>query len=246
MTRRVRWPFPRSRSAITTLVLLLISSSLLATEKTDPSAAGLSPRERLDALIERVKDEQSRLETMTADFVQNKDSSLLLEPESSKGRFVYRAPDKARWEYLEPTPIEMTILGEEMTTWYKDLGRADRVSIGTVSEQVFKYMGASGSLETLMKYFSVTAEFPETSGDPYRLALLPKYPRIKKRLESMDLWIDSTSYMPTRLRYIEAGGDETELIFDNLETNNDLPEDSFALDLPADVEVKKISLRGRN
>lgn len=222
------------------------SSSLGAAEIVDPMAAGLSPRERLDALIEQVKEAQNGLQTMTADFTQNKDSSLLLEPESSTGRFVYEAPDRARWEYVAPKPIEMTILGDEMTTWYKDLGRADRVSIGSVSEQVFKYMGASGSLETLMKYFSVTAEFPESDGEPYRLALLPKYPRIKKRLKSMDLWIDPQRYMPTRLRYIEAGGDETELLFENLTTNSALPAGAFELSMPSDVEVKNISLRGRN
>ena len=233
-------------SLIFVVGLLLAPAQLVAAELPDPMADGLSPRERLDALIDRVKEAQDGLETMTAEFTQNKDSALLLEPETSTGRFVYAAPDRARWEYLKPTPIEMTILGDEMTTWFKDLGRADRVSIGSVSEQVFKYMGASGSLETLMKYFSVTAEFPESEGEPYRLALLPKYPRIKKRLQSMDLWIDTEKYMPTRLLYIEAGGDTTELVFENLATNAELAEGAFELDMPDDVEIKSVSFRGKN
>ncbi|MEM6705383.1 MAG: outer membrane lipoprotein carrier protein LolA [Acidobacteriota bacterium] len=233
----------RATSLTVTFCLVLAAPAL---SQDDPMADGLSPRQRLDVLIRNVKEAQSALTTMTADFVQNKESSLLLEPESSKGRFSYSAPDKARWEYLEPSPVEMTILGEEMTTWYKELDRADRVSIGTVSEQVFKYMGASGSLETLMKYFSVTAEFPEAAGDPYHLSLLPKYPRIKKRLESMDLWIDPGNYMPSRLSYVEAGGDTTELIFSDLETNLELPSNAFDLDLPDGIEIKNVALRGRN
>lgn len=232
--------------ALAAALVLCLAGPVQAASQDDPMADGLSPRQRLDVLIRNVKDAQASLSTMTADFVQNKESSLLLEPESSTGRFSYSAPDKARWEYLEPSPVEMTILGEEMTTWYKDLDRADRVSIGTVSEQVFKYMGASGSLETLMKYFSVTAEFPEVAGEPYHLSLLPKYPRIKKRLESMELWIDATSYMPSRLSYVEAGGDATELIFSDLETNLELPADAFELDLPEGIEVKNVALRGRN
>ena len=97
-----------------------------------------------------------------------------------------------------------------------------------------------------MKYFSVTAEFPESAGEPYHLSLLPKYPRIKKRLESMELWIDAEKYMPSRLSYVEAGGDTTELIFSDLETNLELPADAFELDLPEGIEIKNVALRGRN
>jgi outer membrane lipoprotein carrier protein len=209
----------------------------------DPLSGNLSPRERLDVLVERVKLEQSRVETMTAEFEQYKESSLLLEPETAQGVFYYRAPDRVRWEYRQPDPVIMTITEDIMLTYYPDLERAESVSIGRYSEQVFKYMGASGSLETLMKYFSVTAEFPERQGEPYHLELLPKYARIKNRLHSMQLWIDGESFLPVAFEYTEPGGDLTRYRFSALRTNVELGSDRFDLELPPSVEVRAVDLK---
>ena len=46
--------------------------------------------------------------------------------------------------------------------------------------------------------------------------------------------------------HIEAGGDQTELIFDNLATNPELSDSAFELTLPDDIQIKNVSLRGRN
>lgn len=240
--------------------LLLGGGSWAQAQDLNPLAPGLSLRQRLEVLVERVKSEQQQVQTLAADFRQEKTSSLLLEPEASHGSFWYRAPERARWEYEEPMPMVLVIDGEELTTWYEDLSTAETVDIGRYADQVFQYLGASGSLETLMKYFSVTAHFPEapaegavageqagSSDDPgsYRLDLEPKYPRIKKRLQAMVLWIDGQTFLPTRLKYIEPGGDTTEYWFENLRVNAELSEGLFDLNLPADVEHRRVELKVR-
>lgn len=211
----------------------------------DPTASGLSPTARLDALVERVQHEQSKVDTLQARFEQHKESALLLEPEEARGVFYYRAPDQVRWEYAAPDPIVMTISGEEMLTYYPDLERAESVAIGRYSEQVFKYLGATGSIETLKKYFTVTADFPDAAGEAYHLTLHPRYARIKKRIESMELWIDADSFLPTRFNYVQSDGDVTEYRFADLEVNVEIPRERFLLDLPAGVEVKAVDLRQR-
>jgi outer membrane lipoprotein carrier protein len=211
----------------------------------DPNAAGLTHRERLDALVDRVKKEQSDLDTMRARFTQHKESELLVEPHDSRGMFLYKAPDRVRWEYESPEPRIMTIRGEEMLTYYPQERRAESVSIGRITEQVFKYLGAAGSLETLMKYFSVAAEFPDRAGDPYHLTLLPRYESVRKRLQSMEMWIDSEGFLPTRVRYVEKAGDVTEYRFEHLEVNGDIPESHFEVVLPAGVEVETLDLKQR-
>jgi outer membrane lipoprotein-sorting protein len=200
--------------------------------------------ERLAALVERVRLEQSRLKSLEARFVQYQESSLLIAPEESKGVFSYVAPDRVRWEYQTPNPISVVIKNEEMVTWYHDLKRAETVRIGKYSNQVFKYLGASGSLETLLAYFRVTLKLPGKAGEPYRLELVPKYERIAKRLRQMTLWIDGETFFPQRLRYVEADGDSTEYRFSDLKRNGRIPDDRFVLKLPKDVETKYIDLAG--
>jgi outer membrane lipoprotein carrier protein len=208
----------------------------------DPKAPGLDGTARLKALVERVKIEQKQLKTLEAKFVQIQESAMLVAPETSTGVFSYAAPDRVRWEYTSPNPISMVVRGEEMTTWYHDLKRADVLKIGRYSNQVFKYLGASGSMEALTEYFTVRLAAPPKKGAPYQMELIPRFSRISKRLKSMTLWIDDASYLPVRLRYVEADGDTTEYKFSDMKKNTGIPEDRFVLKIPKGVETRVIDL----
>ena len=230
-------------AAVAALSLLAPCLAARAAAKApDPSDASLPTGERLRALIDRIKLEQSRVKTLEARFVQKQESDLLVSPEESTGVFSYAAPDRVRWEYRSPKPISVVIDGQEMTTWYHDLGRADKIKVGRYSSQVFKYMGASGSMETLVDYFRVSVKFPDAPDEPYRLKLVPKYDRIAQKLRSMTLWIDPQRFFPTRLRYVAADGDTTEYLFEDLKVNAGIPEGRFGLDLPPSVVTRNLDV----
>jgi outer membrane lipoprotein-sorting protein len=233
------------RTVAAILSFLLLAAPALAAKAPsvpDPLAPGLTGPQRLSALVERVKYEQRQLKTLEARFTQQQESSLLVSPEESKGVFSYAAPDRVRWEYLSPSPITVVIRGEEMTTWYRDLKRAETLKVGRYSNQVFKYLGASGSLQTLLEYFTVKLKLPEKKGDAYRLELVPKYQRIAKRLKGMTLWIDDATFFPERLKYVEADGDSVEYQFSGLKRNVPIPADRFVLKLPEDVQSRVVDL----
>ncbi len=229
---------------------VLVLSSFLATASfaaaspkvPDPLAAGLTGPQRLTALVDRVKLEQQQLKSLEARFTQQQESSLLAAPEESKGVFSFVAPDRVRWEYQSPSPITVVIRGEEMTTWYRDLKRAETLKVGRYSSQVFKYLGASGSLQTLLEYFTVKLKLPEKKGEPYRMELVPKYQRIAKRLKGMTLWIDDATFFPSRLKYVEADGDTVEYQFSDMKRNAPIPADRFVLKLPPGVENRVVDL----
>jgi outer membrane lipoprotein carrier protein len=235
--RRLRQP-----ATAVFVLLLFYGAALPAAQAPDPRAPGLDGSKRLATLIARVKLEQKKMRTLQASFVQRQESSLLLQPEESKGVFSYAAPDRVRWEYTSPNPISIVIRGDEMTTWYRDLGRADLLKIGRYSSQVFEYLGAKGSMEQLTQYFTVYMHTPGKRGSPFKLRLDPRFARIKKRLKQMEIWIDDQTYLPVRLRYVEADGDVTEYTFRDVKLNAAIPADRFELDIPAGVEVRRRDL----
>jgi outer membrane lipoprotein carrier protein len=216
---------------------LFAAALAAAAPPADPGAPGLSASQRLAALVERVKLEQRGLRTLEADFAQRRESELLVLPEEARGNFAYQAPDKVRWDYREPNPMTILVRGQEMTTWYRDLKRADRLDVGRYSAEVLRYMGASGSLQKLLEYFTVTAVFP-AGDEPYRLVLKPRFARIAKRIAEMTIWLDRRRFLPVRLRYLEPDGDTTEYSFTNLRLNAPLAADRFVLAIPKDVEVR--------
>ena len=211
--------------------------------RLDPRAPGLDGTQRLQALMERVRLAQQGMKTLEARFVQKRESSLLVSAEQSTGTFDYAAPDRVRWEYTSPNPISVVIEGGEMTTWYRDLKKAERLKIGRYSNQVMKYMGANGaSLQQLLEYFSMTIKVPAKTSDPYELDLTPKMARIAKRVKSMSIWIDSETFLPVRLRYVEGDGDSTEYQFKDVRVNAPIPGDRFVLKIPQGVETRVIDL----
>jgi outer membrane lipoprotein-sorting protein len=234
MSLRVFWG-----AALVASLALPLPAATPAT--ADPATEGLSSRERLNALIERVKVAQQDLKSLEAKFVQVKQSEMFLVPQEASGTFSFLAPDRVRWEFASPKPMTVVIDRDKMTTWFRDLNRAEEVTIGRYSEKVFKYLGATGSLETLLQYFDVTAVFPKDPAEAYKLDLAPRFERVAKRLRGMTLWIDRESFMPVRLRYVDPQGDVTEYRFESLRMNAAIPPDRFDLDMPKGVAVERIA-----
>ncbi|MEZ5332651.1 MAG: outer membrane lipoprotein carrier protein LolA [Thermoanaerobaculia bacterium] len=232
-----------------TFVLLLaataIAGSVHAEDPPDPNAPGLASGERLGALVERMRQEQESLTSLQADFVQTKESSMLLEPSEAAGTFYYAAPDRVRWEYRTPDPISMVIADDRMTTWYRDLDRAEEVDVGRQSQKILEYLGAGSSLSTLLEYFDVKLHQPGDASAPLELELEPRFERVAKRLAGMSLWIDPELYLPVRLRYIEADGDVTDYRFSNFRLNTEIPDERFRLEIPESVAVRRIDLNRR-
>lgn len=211
----------------------------------DPADPTLVPRERLEALVERMRLAAAERETMSADFTQTKHSSLLIEPGIAHGTFSYRAPDHVRWEYLEPEAMTLIIRDGVALTWFRNLGKAERYQVGRQSQRVLEYLGASSSIQELIDYFRISMQSRPEEGEPYWLHLEPRYSRIAKHLRELELWIDFERYLPVRLRYVEPGGDVTEYRFTNFEINAEIPLSSFEVDLPEGVEVRDIDLPRR-
>ncbi|MEM9593144.1 MAG: outer membrane lipoprotein carrier protein LolA [Acidobacteriota bacterium] len=243
------------------LSLILVPGAALGDKAPpDPEAPDLPLDERLELLVERVKYEQSRLETMEARFTQNKESLMLLEPEESTGYFWYHAPDRVRWDFervegesdapqgaADGNDVDTVVLisGGEMLTWYRDLGRAERVNVGKQADRVMEYVSAGNSLETLQRYFSLRVSFPEEPDAPYRLRLTPRFERVSKRIKEMALHIDRKGYYPVYLKYVDPDDDVTELHFHDVVVNQAIDDQRFDVDLPADVEVQEVALGGR-
>ena len=231
---------PWNRIACAILGLLAVAS--LGAGIPDPSEPGLTDGDRLRVLLERVQLEQSSMSTLRARFLLRQENEMLVEPEESEGSFSYASPDRVRWEYQEPRAMTVVVNKGEMTTWYRDLGRAEVAQVGKYSDRFLKLMSATAPLTDLLDSFDARVRFGGDGTEPYRIELLPKYKRIAKRVRSMTLWIDRSRYVPVQVRIEAAGGGVTEFQFEDVEVNPELPAGQFELELPPTVEVQSIEL----
>lgn len=229
MNLRAR-PFPSLASVIPAALTGLLLAS---------AAAAAPPVERLEDLLQRVRQRQAGIQSLRAEFVEERSGPLLAEPVTVRGRFEFLAPDRLRWESAAPDPMVLVIAGQELTAWYVDLGRAQRVRLGRQGRLLSRYFAAGATLDELLEYFDVDWRAPASPGEAHRLRLVPRYPRIARRLAELTLWIDPDTDLPVRFSFRDGGGAVTDLRFLELEVDPALPADRFVLELPSDVMVEE-------
>jgi outer membrane lipoprotein-sorting protein len=226
-----------TRRALATLSLLVCSHTLAQ----EPLPPGLRGVEKFAALVKRVSQVQASLSTLNANFEQTRTSHLLAAPSISRGRFSFRAPDSVRWDYESPREMMVLISGGAAVTYRPAEKRAERIEVGRAQRRVFRFLSATEPLEKLMQYFSFTFHDPLGSGN-YTLELKPTTHMMKKRLRSVMIEIDPTSFLPVKVSYTEADGDSTQYSFSNVQVNRPQAAGLFTLTLPPDVQVVQIKL----
>ncbi len=211
---------------------LCIVTAALAGASAGPGLAGgesapPSGSERLRAIVRQVSEAQRRVESLEARFRQTKTSALLLEPAVSTGTFLYRAPDRVRWEYEKPDPMVVVFDGNVLTTWDPGSGRLDRVKVSARQGRFVRVLAGTQPLEGLLQYFRVTLAGAPGGGD--RLVLEPVDAALRRKIRSVRLDIDSTLHLPVAVEYVEADGDTTLYEFSDVAVNAPVPEDAFSI-----------------
>lgn len=196
----------------------------------------------LETVIKKVQQQQKNTNTLQADFKQEKELALMSKPEVSTGQFVYSKPNNVLWTYDAPKRVQMVIAGGVLTTYYQDLGKAERIDVKRFEDRIFKYMGASGAIDELARYFDFT--FTDSKSKPtYLLDLTPKNRAVSKRVRRIKLWIDKTTFLTSKIEYVEGDGDITRYEFTNIKINEPVPQSRFALHLPANVKVEQMKVQ---
>ncbi len=220
-----------------TAVCLLVASALLG------GAASLNAAPvTLAQVIKKIQDQQKKTSTLQADFRQEKELALLAKPEVSTGKFVFSRPSNVLWTYEAPKKVQMVIANGALTTYYPELGKAERIDVKKFEDRIFKYMGATGAIDELARYFDFT--FTDSKSKPvYVLDLTPKNKAVAKRVQRIKLSIDKTTYLTSKIEYVEGDGDITRYEFTNLRINEPVPPSRFALSMPSSVRVETMKIQ---
>jgi outer membrane lipoprotein-sorting protein len=194
---------------------------------------------KLDALVDLVVERQRGLTSLRADFVQVKNSTMLLDTVTSTGEFCYLAPNLVRWDYDQPDPMVVLFSDNFVTTYHPTRHRAERVKVSSRDKRFVQALAGTLPLDDLMDYFKLT--FSDGGAPrPYRFDLEPTAASLKKKLESVHIEVDRTLLLPVVVEFREADGDSTRYEFRELEVDPELETSRFDLKLGDEVDVETI------
>ena len=166
-------------------------------------------------MIKKVQETQKKTNTLQADFRQEKTLALLAKPEVSTGHVRLLEAEQRLWIYDAPKRVQMLIANGMLTTYYPELNKAERIEVKRFQDRIFKYMGASGAIDELARYFNFT--FTNTADKPtYVLDLDAEEQDGREARAAHQIWIDKKIYLTTQFEYTEGDGDMTRYEFTNI------------------------------
>jgi outer membrane lipoprotein carrier protein len=227
------------RVVLAASLLALVSFSAASPAPKTVAVDDLEGSAKLDALIESVVERQRGLRSLEAEFVQLKESSLLLEAAESTGVFLFRAPDLARWDYLKPDPMVVLFSEDTVTTYHPEQSRAERVKVSNRQRRFVRVLAGTQPLDDLTSHFSISLADPGGQAH-YRLTLRPVGNVLSKKLRSVEIEVDRNLLLPVVIEYNEADGDSTRYEFTKMVINPEIEDTRFHLELGADVKLQTI------
>ena len=76
------------------------------------------------------------------------------------------------------------------------------------------------------------------AGGTYQLTLTPRSLSMKKRMQSLLLWVDRESYLPRQVQWIERGGDSWFLELGALQINQPIPAAVSGFKVPEGINLR--------
>lgn len=164
--------------------------------------------------------------TIEADYIQEKNMSVLSEKIISKGRFLFKKENKLRWEYT--VPFHYLILLNNGTMVIQDEDKKSKVDIR--NNKMFTEINSiiigcvQGNIFNDEKKFR--SSFFE-NGSSYMVKLQPLDKTLKEYLSEIRIFFTKSDLSVSRLEMHEPSGDYTKIDFSGIKTNAIIPDAKF-------------------
>ena len=212
------------RSIVITVLFIVFMSCFASGMESDK---GTDHDNNTEAVLLRIKQAASNIETLEGEFVQKKKIEILKDMPDSYGRFYYQSPDRLRWEIIKPVTMGFIINGDHGKKWSGKEGKSRRFDvnkdpiISVISTQVFAW--AKGDFEKLKTGYDVSI----LSEDPVEVKLLPLSEMGKKYIDSIVLAFSENDYHINYIEINDKKGGSTKITFYNMVVNAELKGDIF-------------------
>lgn len=182
-----------------------------------------------DTLVLKLKVENmsKALNSIDADFTQEKNLSVLSEKIISKGHLMFKKENLLRWEYFSPSKYLIVINKEKV--FIKDEKKTTKYDMN--SNKVFKEINdimISCVQGTIFKSSKFKTSYFENE-KYYKLEMTPNTKNMKDSFKKINLYFDKTITSVSKIEIIEASEDFTLIEFLNKKLNAPISENSFII-----------------
>lgn len=183
----------------------------------------------LSRVVHNMKEKEKTVKTLTAKFVQTRNTRLLKEPLTSVGTIYFDAPGIMLFKVTAPSPVSVLLKNRLIFISYPGTSKTKEKYLG--SNILRDYFGIGKPVEELEKYYSIELT-SVTDGETYHLKLVPRMRAMAKRIQMIEMDVTPMHWLPEKIYFTEQGGDSTLIQVEYTSINKPLPEGIFTIDIP--------------
>ena len=192
----------------------------------------------LKELVERFDAAQARVDTLQAPFTLTMRRALLKTPTVTKGVLFLQGSNFAHFNFSPPEDLILHLTPKALISYSPGAKEAEFLKIGVIKNSNRKFLGLGQKLSFLGEYFEIGLGQSKDLPGTYFLMLSPRTFRMKKRMQSLYIWVDRDTNLPRQIQWIERSGDSWVLEMGTLQINQPLPPSVTGFKLPDGVELK--------
>jgi outer membrane lipoprotein-sorting protein len=201
------------------------------------SSAQDSQRATTESVLRMMDRSASDFRSLTADIEHIKYTDVVKDTSTETGQIFVRRDQKMRIEFNKPDPRVILRTGDSLFVFTPKINRVEEYNLGKNRALVDQYvlLGFGTKSQNMQRSYDIalTGEEELEHHKTYQLTLTPKSEDVRKQITKIQMWIDSSSWLPIQQKFFEAGsGDYFLSKYSNMMKNLKIPDSKFKPDWP--------------
>ena len=222
------------------LVALLGLCALAVVEQLSASTAQESPRWTTESVLQMMDKSASDFRSLTADIEHIKYTEVVKDTSTETGQIFVRRDQKMRIEFTKPDPRVILRTGDSLFVFTPKINRVEEYNLGKNRALVDQYvlLGFGTKSQNMEKSYDIALSGEEEIDQhkAFVLTLTPKSEDVRKQITKIQIWLDSSSWLPIQQKFFEAGsGDYFLFKYSNMMKNLKISDSRFKPDWPKNV-----------
>jgi outer membrane lipoprotein-sorting protein len=209
------------------ILFLLLASSLVFSQSYEEA----TPAQRQE-MMEKITAATGRLVTLSCDFEQSKEMSMLNETMISGGRMYYRNDNRVRWEYTTPYAYTFVFSNNRIMMKSGTSKNVVDVNSNNLFQEIVKIMIScmNGSGLSDGKSFSPRFFRDNKGNGSWMVALTPQQKEVRQIFSVIRLYFNSKDYSVDAVGMEEKNGDTTLIQLKHKRINEKIDDSLFSVD----------------
>jgi outer membrane lipoprotein-sorting protein len=219
------------------LVALLGLCAFAGVEQVCASTAQESPRWTTESVLMMMDKSASDFRSLTADIDHIKYTEVVKDTSTETGQIFVRRDQKMRIEFTKPDPRVILRTGDSLFVFTPKINRVEEYNLGKNRALVDQYvlLGFGTKSQNMEKSYDIALSGEEEIDlhKAFVLTLTPKSEDVRKQITKIQIWLDSSSWLPIQQKFFEAGsGDYFLFKYSNMMKNLKISDSKFKPDWP--------------